>query len=76
MMNEFLYSLIGMAIVLLAGRLGIPLPGLPKTNPNPVPDLQDTIRSVLVEVLRAIAQPKQEDEVRKHLTAIAEKFGN
>jgi hypothetical protein len=79
-MNEFWFSLIGAGVALLAGRLGIPLPGLPKPNPvtptpvAPLPDLAEIIRSVLLEVLRGIAQPKQEDEVRKHLKAIVTKF--
>lgn len=74
MMNEILSGLIGLAAALFAGKLGVPLPGLPKPKTPTADDLAEIIRAVLLEVLKGIAQPKQDDEVRKHLKAIVSKF--
>jgi hypothetical protein len=69
MMNEALYGLIGAAVAFFASRFGLPL-AAPKPKAPNNEDLGGVIRAVLLEVLKGIAQPKQDDEVRKHLKQI------
>ncbi len=69
--NECLYGLIGAAAALLAGRLGIPL----FTSRSGPTNLRDTVRQVLLDILKGLNQPPPDPdaELREQLTAMAEK---
>jgi hypothetical protein len=70
--HEVLYSVLGVVAALIAGRLGIPLPGLPKPSLPQGTLLQTAVRAALLEVLRAISNPQPDEggEIRQHLQAL------
>jgi hypothetical protein len=70
--QEYLFALIGAAISLVAGRLGIPIfTSTPRINAT---TLRDAVRQHLLDILKGLSQPPADPdaELRKQMAAIAE----
>jgi hypothetical protein len=72
--TDCIHVAIGLAAALLAGRIGIPLPGISK-QPAPSGDgLRVAVREVLLELLRGLSRPRPDEgrDLREALRALVE----
>ena len=70
--SEVLYLVIGLAAALVAGRLGIPLPGVGKPAQPTGDALRTLVRDVLLEVLQGLTRPQSDpnEPLREQLRAV------
>jgi hypothetical protein len=71
--TEVIYAVIGAVGALIAGRLGIPLPGLTRPAAPSGNLLRTAVRAALLEVLRGLTKPEPDDgaEIVRHLKDLA-----